>query len=421
MKKALTPILAILAVAAIVVCFVINGQKNDASSKLSDITAKLTDAEGLKEAAEAAKAEAEAKLTELEGKVTEAEAKVTEAEAKAADLATKLTDMEGLKDAAEAAKAEAEAKVTELEGKVSEAEAKLTELQNKATEAVEAVTEAAAPEAKAEEAPAAEAAPEAEAAPAAEAAPEAKAGEAPAAEAAPEAKAEEAPAAEAAPEAADNGVMTYEQFTKAALEEPVCVETYVQANQAWWDGKIKLYTQSEDGAYFIYDMACTEEEAAKLTVPGTKIRVKGFKAEWSGEVEIIDATYEILEADPFIAEPEDVTALLGKDELADRMNKKVAFKGLKVAASKVEGKDEEFPFLYAWDGSGSSEANSDLYFNVELDGNVYNFCVESYLCASGTDVYKAVEALKVGDTIDCEGFLYWYNGANPHITNVTVK
>ena len=421
MKKALTPILAILAVAAIVVCFVINGQKNDASSKLSDITAKLTDAEGLKDAAEAAKAEAEAKLTELEGKVTEAEAKVTEAEAKAADLATKLTDMEGLKDAAEAAKAEAEAKVTELEGKVSEAEAKLTELQNKATEAVEAVTEAAAPEAKAEEAPAAEAAPEAEAAPAAEAAPEAKAEEAPAAEAAPEAKAEEAPAAEAAPEAADNGVMTYEQFTKAALEEPVCVETYVQANQAWWDGKIKLYTQSEDGAYFIYDMACTEEEAAKLTVPGTKIRVKGFKAEWSGEVEIIDATYEILEADPFIAEPEDVTALLGKDELADRMNKKVAFKGLKVAASKVEGKDEEFPFLYAWDGSGSSEANSDLYFNVELDGNVYNFCVESYLCASGTDVYKAVEALKVGDTIDCEGFLYWYNGANPHITNVTVK
>ena len=395
MKKALTPILAILAVAAIVVCFVINGQKNDASSKLSDITAKLTDAEGLKDAAEAAKAEAEAKLTELEGKVTEAEAKVTEAEAKAADLATKLTDMEGLKDAAEAAKAEAEAKVTELEGKVSEAEAKLTELQNKATEAVEAVTEAAAPEAKAEEAPAAEAAPEAEAAPAAEAAPEAKAEEAPAAEAAPEAKAEEAPAAEAAPEAADNGVMTYEQFAKAALEEPVCVETYVQASQAWWDGKIKLYTQSEDGAYFIYDMACTEEEAAKLTVPGTKIRVKGFKAEWSGEVEIIDATYEILEADPFIAEPEDVTALLGKDE--------------------------EFPFLYAWDGSGSSEANSDLYFNVELDGNVYNFCVESYLCASGTDVYKAVEALKVGDTIDCEGFLYWYNGANPHITNVTVK
>ena len=30
----------------------------------------------------------------------------------------------------------------------------------------------------------------------------------------------------------------------------------------------------------------------------------------TGEIEIIDAKFEILEADPFIAEPEDVTALL---------------------------------------------------------------------------------------------------------------
>ena len=35
-----------------------------------------------------------------------------------------------------------------------------------------------------------------------------------------------------------------------------------------------------------------------------------------------------------------------------------------------------------------------------------------------TDVYQAVEALNVGDTIDVAGFLYWYQGANPHITSV---
>ena len=46
--------------------------------------------------------------------------------------------------------------------------------------------------------------------------------------------------------------------------------------------------------------------------------------------------------------------------------------------------------------------------------------VESYLCDSESEVYKAVEALEVGQTIDCEGFLYWYEGANPHITSVTV-
>ena len=32
------------------------------------------------------------------------------------------------------------------------------------------------------------------------------------------------------------------------------------------------------------------------------------------------------------------------------------------------------------------------------------------------DVYL----LEVGQTIDCEGFLYWYEGVNPHITSVTV-
>ncbi len=43
------------------------------------------------------------------------------------------------------------------------------------------------------------------------------------------------------------------------------------------------------------------------------------------------------------------------------------------------------------------------------------------LTGADTDVYKAVKNLKVGDTIDMEGFLYWYEGVNPHITKVTVK
>ena len=236
------------------------------------------------------------------------------------------------------------------------------------------------------------------------------------------AKEEVAEAAEKVEEAAASiAVMSHEEFVKAELDSPVCIEAYVQANQSWWDGKIKLYLQDENhGAYFAYDLPCTEEEAAKLAVPGTKVRITGVKAEWSGEVEIIDATYEILEGS-FIAEPEDVTALFGKDELIDHMNEKIAVKDAKVAASKVEGKDEEFAFLYAWDGSGSQESNSDLYFNVEIGGQTYTFTVESYLCGNDTDVYKAVEGLKVGDTIDLEGFLYWYNGANPHITSVTVK
>ncbi len=219
-------------------------------------------------------------------------------------------------------------------------------------------------------------------------------------------------------------VMTYEEYSLAEIDAPVTVEAYVQATQSWWDNKITIYAQDKDGAYFIYNAPCSEEDAAKL-VPGTKIHVEGFKAEWSGEVEVSDVSVmTIIEGEPFIAEAEDVTALLGTDELAGHMNKKVAFKGLTVAPSTVEGKSGEFPFLYSWDGSGSREDNggvgSDLYFTVEYNGAKYSFTVESYLCGSSTEVYQTVENLNIGDTIDCEGFLYWYNGANPHITGLTI-
>ena len=219
-------------------------------------------------------------------------------------------------------------------------------------------------------------------------------------------------------------VMTHEEYIAAELETEVTVETYVQATQSWWDGKISVYAQSEDGAYFIYNMTCSEEDAAKL-VEGAKIKVTGYKAALAGEVEIGEgATFEFVDGDAFVAEAEDVTALLGKDELADHMNAKIAIKDAKVAASKKADDETEYPFLYSWDGSGTREDNNvgaDLYFNIEVDGQVYTMTVESYLCNNSTEVYQAVENLKIGDTIDLEGFLYWYEGANPHITNVTVK
>ena len=207
-------------------------------------------------------------------------------------------------------------------------------------------------------------------------------------------------------------VMTHEEFVAAELESEVTVETYVQDKQSWWDNKATFYCQSEDGAYFIYEMPCTEDEYAQL-VPGTKIRVTGYKAEWSGEVEITDATFEILEADPYIAEATDVTELLGTDELINHQNEKVAFTGLTVEAYDESGA----AFAYKND----AEKTDDLYFKASYNGQTYDFCVEFYLRGQDTDVYMAVEALNVGDTIDVEGFLYWYEGANPHVTSVTVK
>ena len=210
------------------------------------------------------------------------------------------------------------------------------------------------------------------------------------------------------------GVMTYADYVAAELDSEVIVETYVQAKQSWWEDKATVYTQDKDGAYFLYEMACSEEDYAKL-VPGTKIKVTGYKAEWAGEVEIVDATFEILEGN-YVAEAEDMTALLASEELINHQNKFAAFKGMTVEAS-TDADGNEVAFLYNWDGSGQD--GNDLYFNVSLNGNTYNFTVESYLCDNTTDVYAAVKALEIGDVIDMEGFLYWYEGVNPHITSVT--
>ena len=209
------------------------------------------------------------------------------------------------------------------------------------------------------------------------------------------------------------GAMTYADFVAAELDAEVTVETYIQAKQGWWEnngvGNATFYTQNEEGAYFLYNMPCSQEEFDLLTV-GTKIRVTGYKAEWAGEVEIVDATYEIIEGE-YIAEALDVTELLGTEELINYQNQFVAFKGM-----TVEDAGNGAAFMYNWDGSGQD--GNDLYFNVSVNGVTYTFTVESYLCGAGTEVYEAVKALKIGDVIDMEGFLYWYEGVNPHITNV---
>jgi len=186
----------------------------------------------------------------------------------------------------------------------------------------------------------------------------------------------------------------------ADLDTEVTIETYVQNKQGWWDGTVTLYTQDKDGAYFIYNMPCTEEEN-ELLVPGTKIKVTGYKAEWAGEVEIVDASYEILEGS-FIAEAADVTALLGTDELIAHQNEFVAFKGMTVVAIEYK----------------NGEPGDDIYVTLSLNDQEYSFCVERYLTDPETEVYKAVGELKAGDVIDVEGYLYWYEGVNTHITGV---
>ncbi len=201
----------------------------------------------------------------------------------------------------------------------------------------------------------------------------------------------------------DPNVLSYSEYAAAELDSKVVVEAYVQATQSWWDNKINVYLQDKDGAYFVYDLACSEDDAKKL-VPGTMIRVEGTKIEWSGEVEIKDATFTFVEgADKYVATAQDLTSVLADEaELIKHQNELAIFKGLTI---------EEIEY--------KNEGGDDIYVTVKQGDNTFAFCVEMYLTGPDTDVYKAFADLKAGDVVDITGFVYWYNGVNTHITAVS--
>ena len=123
--------------------------------------------------------------------------------------------------------------------------------------------------------------------------------------------------------------------------------------------------------------------------------------EGAGEVEVMDGTFEFVEGgDTFVAEALDVTDLLGTDEMIAHQNKLVAFNGMTVKAIEYK----------------NGEPGDDIYVTLTKDGADYSFCVEVYLTGTDHPVYSTVSELAEGDTVNVEGFLYWYEGMNPHIT-----
>ncbi len=214
----------------------------------------------------------------------------------------------------------------------------------------------------------------------------------------------EQPTEEPAPE--KPAAMSYAEFAAAAIDDPVCVECYVQAHESWWDNKVSVHAADEDGAYYIYEMACTEEDAAKLEL-GQKIRVSGFKGEWAGEVEIVDATFEFVDDMRFI-EPADFNSVFGTEELAEHINQYFYVTGT------VADKGDGAAFFYNWDNSGE-DGKCDLYFDVEINGEIFTFVARRYLTEPGSEVYEAVKNLQVGDEVEITAFLYWYEGPQPHI------
>lgn len=219
----------------------------------------------------------------------------------------------------------------------------------------------------------------------------------------------------------ESNALTHAEYIATEKDATVTIEAYIQGKQSWWDnegvGVASFYLQDQDGGYFVYNLPCTEEDYEKKLTIGTKIQVTGKKGEFAGEIEIdgsasgAEATYKVLNAKKFIANPKDLTDQLGKDMLAFQ-NMTVTFKNLTVLAQE----DGTSAFYYKWDNSGKD--GDDLYIIFSDGTNKLSAVVESYLCDKDSDVYKAIKGLTVGDTVTIEAFLYWYNGAQPHITKV---
>lgn len=215
----------------------------------------------------------------------------------------------------------------------------------------------------------------------------------------------------------EENVMTHDEFISAEIDSRVTVEAYIQAIHSGWEYimMMNLYAQDKDGAYYIFNMPCSLIDGEKL-FPGTKIRIKGTKSSWQGEIEITNASVEIIDSEPYIAEAKDVTEILGTDELIKYQNMFVSFKGMKIDKYVDEnGEETNTAIAYA----KPEKKDGDIYFQASKGDVTINFCVETDLCDKESDIYKSVEKLKVGNVIDVDGFLFWYNGnPNPHVTKI---
>lgn len=209
-------------------------------------------------------------------------------------------------------------------------------------------------------------------------------------------------------------VLDYAGFLNADGSEPVCIESFLQEKETLQEGRTRLFLQDEQGAYEVFGLACTPEEYEALT-PGRRLRIRGYKTEFAGRIQITDATAEALEGEWF-AEPVDVTAALGTEELKEFCGRRVEFRDLRVEPMF----DGVSPYFTGWDNMGSEEQGSDLYFTASCGEETCAFLVNAALRGPDSGVYQAVQNLQVGQSVHLVGILSWYNGPQPLVTELEV-
>ena len=219
--------------------------------------------------------------------------------------------------------------------------------------------------------------------------------------------------------AKSEGTMTYAEYMAAAKGDKVVIEGFIQAKGNTYEayGNTNIYLADKDGAYYVYRLTVNSaDDWAKMTV-GTKLKITGVKSDYSGEIEIAGndevtpGTYEFMDG-TYVAEAVDVTAKVGTSDIDAYQNQLITITGAEVVAD-ANGN----AFTYKYNGSGSQ--GDDAYFYVSINGTSYQFLAETDITDKDSDVYKAVEALKVGDKVTLTGFAYWYNGLQMQVTSIT--
>ena len=204
-----------------------------------------------------------------------------------------------------------------------------------------------------------------------------------------------------------------EMFDAAEIGDDVVIEAYVQDFESWWNNKQTLYLVDEMGdAYFGYDLPIGEDLKDSIKA-GLKLHIEGKKLEYSGMVEISEATkVEIATLDDTMTiTPSDITGSFSNEYAL--ANPGAPFKMYVKLAPSKDKDGADIPFMYNWDGTGEA-GKSDIYFNVDVRGDIYTFNVRRYLRDANSDVYKFLQSLTnddLGDWFYIEGYIYNYKGA----------
>lgn len=213
---------------------------------------------------------------------------------------------------------------------------------------------------------------------------------------------------------------TYDEYVAAENQTEVTVEVYVQAKEVLVEGKCVVYTQNDEGAFLINDLACTEEEYAALTA-GVKIRVHGIKDTVNGQLMITNATFEVVEAEPMVYESVDVSELFGTEALIGQMSRLVKVRGTVVNSQLEDG--TEISFLYKEDGTG--EDGDDIYFALkpydpQFSNNIHDgFNVRVSLVGAESEVYAAAKEITGGVKVELVGFLCWNEGPSVRVISIS--